>query len=72
MLITSARATTFFIFALFLEVFYQHTITAANLQENAGMNREDDKILDKIAFDATTDVSYQLNVFMTVTRLFNV
>ncbi len=64
MLITSARATAFFIFALLLEVFYQHTITAANLQENAGMNREDDKTLDKIVFDSETDVSCQFNVFI--------
>ncbi len=69
MFITSARPTKFFIFALFLGVFYQHTITAANLQENAGMNREDDETLDNIVFDAATDVSCQFNV-LTVTRLF--
>jgi hypothetical protein len=64
MLITSAWATTFFIFAFFLEVFYQHTITAANLQESASINREDDEILDNIVSDSAAEVSCQFNVFL--------
>ncbi len=57
MFITSARPTTFFIFALFLEVFYQHTIKAAD------MNCCDDKTLDNILSDSAAEVSCQFNAF---------
>ena len=60
--------TTLFIFALFLDVFYQHTIKAARLpvrktsgdrlRENGTPNGEDDGTFDKIVSDSLVSCKF--------------
>ncbi len=72
MLITSSRPKILFIFALFLDVFYQRTIKAAYLpvrktsdnivQENVMPNYEDDATLDKIVVDSLVSSKFNVHI----------